>query len=54
MGRVPLAVTPTPDDGPRLSEQLPWDESTRPVLDKPSDAAYTLELLHPLAQYGLN
>ncbi len=25
-----LGVTPTPDDGERLSESLPWDESSRP------------------------
>jgi hemerythrin-like domain-containing protein len=25
-----LGVTPTPDDGERLSERAPWDESTRP------------------------
>jgi hemerythrin-like domain-containing protein len=25
-----LGVTPTPDDGARLSERAPWDESTRP------------------------
>lgn len=25
-----LGVTPTPDDGTRLTEDLPWDESTRP------------------------
>ena len=25
-----LGVTPTPDDGTRLSESMPWDESTRP------------------------
>jgi alkanesulfonate monooxygenase SsuD/methylene tetrahydromethanopterin reductase-like flavin-dependent oxidoreductase (luciferase family) len=27
---TPLAITPTPDDGTRLSDQLPWDEATRP------------------------
>jgi hypothetical protein len=25
-----LGVTPTPDDGTRLSEQAAWDEATRP------------------------
>ncbi len=25
-----LGVTPTPDDGARLSKRAPWDESTRP------------------------
>jgi hemerythrin-like domain-containing protein len=25
-----LGLSPTPDDGTRLTEQLPWDESTRP------------------------
>ena len=28
---APLAVTPTPDDGQRLSDEQPWDESTRPT-----------------------
>ena len=28
---MPLAVTPTQDDGPRLSERPPWDETTRPI-----------------------
>lgn len=27
---APLAVTPTPDDGQRLSAERPWDETTRP------------------------
>ena len=26
-----FTLTPTPDDGTRLSEQLPWDESDRPT-----------------------
>ena len=26
----PLAVTPTPDDGTRLSDERPWDEAGRP------------------------
>jgi alkanesulfonate monooxygenase SsuD/methylene tetrahydromethanopterin reductase-like flavin-dependent oxidoreductase (luciferase family) len=42
-GEVPLSVTPTPDDGTRLSVELPWDESSRPVAAKPDDAAYTRE-----------
>ena len=28
---APLAVTPTPDDGQRLSDEQPWDETTRPT-----------------------
>ena len=28
---APFAVTPTPDDGERLSDEQPWDESTRPT-----------------------
>jgi alkanesulfonate monooxygenase SsuD/methylene tetrahydromethanopterin reductase-like flavin-dependent oxidoreductase (luciferase family) len=28
---APLAVQPTPDDAPRLSEEQAWDESTRPT-----------------------
>jgi Luciferase-like monooxygenase/Hemerythrin HHE cation binding domain len=27
---APFAVTPTPDDEPRLSDEQPWDETTRP------------------------
>jgi hypothetical protein len=26
-----FTLTPTPDDGTRLGEQLPWDESDRPT-----------------------
>jgi thiamine monophosphate kinase len=26
-----FSVTPTPDDGARLSDEQPWDESTRPI-----------------------
>lgn len=29
--RTELGVSPTPDDGTRLSPRLPWDESTRPT-----------------------
>jgi hypothetical protein len=28
---APFAVSPTPDDGQRLSDEQPWDESTRPT-----------------------
>jgi alkanesulfonate monooxygenase SsuD/methylene tetrahydromethanopterin reductase-like flavin-dependent oxidoreductase (luciferase family) len=28
---APFAVTPTPDDGERLTDEQPWDESTRPT-----------------------
>jgi iron-sulfur cluster repair protein YtfE (RIC family) len=28
-------VTPTPDDGTRLSDERPWDESTRPAAPTP-------------------
>jgi hemerythrin-like domain-containing protein len=28
---APFAVTPTPDDGRRLSDEQPWDETTRPT-----------------------
>ncbi|SDF97149.1 Flavin-dependent oxidoreductase, luciferase family (includes alkanesulfonate monooxygenase SsuD and methylene tetrahydromethanopterin reductase) [Lentzea fradiae] len=37
-----LGVTPTPDDGKRLSPTSPWDESKRPRGPKPEpDAVYT-------------
>ncbi len=37
-----LGVTPTPEDGTRLSAQRPWDESARPTGPAPDpDAAYT-------------
>lgn len=32
---APLAVTPTPDDGQRLSDERPWDETTRPTGPEP-------------------
>jgi alkanesulfonate monooxygenase SsuD/methylene tetrahydromethanopterin reductase-like flavin-dependent oxidoreductase (luciferase family) len=38
----PLAVQPTPDDGARLSPELPWREDDRPVAPKPAEAAYTV------------
>lgn len=38
---VDLDVTPTPDDGSRLSSEVRWDESTRPVRRPPTDARYT-------------
>jgi hemerythrin-like domain-containing protein len=31
----PFPVKPTPDDGSRLSEERPWDESTRPAGPSP-------------------
>jgi hypothetical protein len=36
-----LGVTPTPDDGRRLSPRMPWDESARPVAPLPAGARYT-------------
>ncbi len=36
-----LAITPTPDDGARLSASLPWDESTRPHRPPSPDATYS-------------
>lgn len=37
-----LGLSPTPDDGRRLSNQRPFDEATRPHYDPPAaDAAYT-------------
>lgn len=39
--RVPLTVRPTPDDGERLSDAVPWDESSRPTLNERGDVAYT-------------
>jgi Hemerythrin HHE cation binding domain len=37
-----LGVTPTPDDGTRLGEAIPWDESTRPHREPSApDVAYT-------------
>jgi hypothetical protein len=37
-----LGVTPTPDDGVRLSPSLPWDESTRPYREpSPPEVTYT-------------
>jgi hemerythrin-like domain-containing protein len=37
-----LGVTPTPDDGTRLSGQAPWDESTRPHRQpSPPDVSYS-------------
>jgi alkanesulfonate monooxygenase SsuD/methylene tetrahydromethanopterin reductase-like flavin-dependent oxidoreductase (luciferase family)/hemerythrin-like domain-containing protein len=42
---VPLerAITPTPDDGTRLTGELEWDEAARPTATTPADAptAYT-------------
>ncbi|MFN8113450.1 MAG: LLM class flavin-dependent oxidoreductase [Solirubrobacterales bacterium] len=40
----PLAAVPTPDDGTRLSEEVPWDESARPRGPEPDpDRAYTAD-----------
>jgi hemerythrin-like domain-containing protein len=37
-----LGIAPTPDDGTRLSEQAPWDESTRPHREpSPPEVAYS-------------
>jgi len=36
-----LGVTPTPDDGTRVSAVSPWDESTRPRAARPAGATYT-------------
>lgn len=41
--RLPMAVTPTPDDGRRLTGELAWHEPSRPTAPQPSNAAYTLE-----------
>lgn len=39
---APLAATPTPDDGQRLSDVPPWDESTRPTgTGRDPDRRYT-------------
>lgn len=38
-----LPVTPTPDDGTRLTSPLPWDEDTRPTHDEPAGTTYTQE-----------
>jgi hemerythrin-like domain-containing protein len=39
----PLVVTPTPDDGVRLTGELSWDEDGRPRLPKETAASYTVE-----------
>jgi hypothetical protein len=36
-----LGITPTPDDGTRISAALPWDEATRPHRAPSPDATYT-------------
>jgi hypothetical protein len=33
-------ITPTPDDGTRLSVEQPWDESTRPTRAEPAGVTY--------------
>lgn len=39
-----LAVTPTPDDGTRFSEEPPWEEGTRPTGPPPDpDARFTAD-----------
>ncbi|WP_131104339.1 LLM class flavin-dependent oxidoreductase [Ornithinimicrobium sufpigmenti] len=40
---VPAGITPTPDDGTRLTGELEWDEASRPSAGPPPDApaAYT-------------
>lgn len=44
----PLTVTPTPDDGVRLSGQRRWDESTRPTYPVPDSFSYTAsQQAHP-------
>lgn len=42
-GPVPLMVTPTPDDGSRLTGELAWDEASRPVHEEPAGASYPVE-----------
>ena len=37
--RETLTVTPTPDDGRRISEAMPWDETTRPSLGSDAPAS---------------
>ncbi|QBR92954.1 LLM class flavin-dependent oxidoreductase [Nocardioides euryhalodurans] len=39
-GGSALAVTPTPDDGSRLTGPLAWQEDARPSHDEPVDATY--------------
>ncbi len=38
-GAIPLAVTPTADDGTRLSAEQPWDERSRPSGPAPDRSA---------------
>jgi hemerythrin-like domain-containing protein len=41
---TPLAVSPTPDDGARLSGEQPWDEHSRPTSPAPeTDRRYTAD-----------
>jgi alkanesulfonate monooxygenase SsuD/methylene tetrahydromethanopterin reductase-like flavin-dependent oxidoreductase (luciferase family) len=37
---TPFAVTPTPDDGRRLSDEQPWDETTRPTGPPPDPSRH--------------
>jgi alkanesulfonate monooxygenase SsuD/methylene tetrahydromethanopterin reductase-like flavin-dependent oxidoreductase (luciferase family) len=44
--QAPFTITPTPDDGTRLSDEAPWDESMRPAGPPPDPARrYTPEQL---------
>src|SRR5690606_33745198 len=36
-----LTVQPTPDDGTRLTQEVPWDESGRPTHTEPAGRTYT-------------
>jgi len=38
--REALVVTPTPDDGTRISAAMPWDEADRPTHGEPEGATY--------------
>ena len=41
---TPFAVTPTPDDGRRLADEQPWDETTRPTGPPPDPSRrYTID-----------
>jgi iron-sulfur cluster repair protein YtfE (RIC family) len=43
---APFGVTPTPDDGQRLSDEQPWDETTRPTGPAPDPSRrYTAQQL---------
>ncbi|MBC7310059.1 MAG: LLM class flavin-dependent oxidoreductase [Tetrasphaera sp.] len=36
-----LLVQPTPDDGSRLTDEVPWDETARPTHNEPAGRTYT-------------